>query len=64
MITAHLASFTEGWGVFNGKVLGAVLAQKQADGFVHPVAYASRSLNPHEKNYAISELETLALVGQ
>ena len=29
---------------------------------VHPVAYASRSLNPHEKNYAISELETLALV--
>ena len=46
----------------SGEGLGAVLAQKQADGFVHPVAYASRSLNPHEKNYAISELETLALV--
>ena len=26
------------------------------------MAYASRSLNPHEKNYTISELETLALV--
>ena len=46
----------------SGEGLGAVLAQKQADGCVHPVAYASRSLNPHEKNYAISELETLALV--
>ena len=46
----------------SGEGLGAVLAQKQTDGFVHPVAYASRSLNPHEKNYAISELETLALV--
>ena len=42
--------------------LGAVLAQKQADGLVNPVAYASRSLNPHEKSYAILELETLALV--
>ena len=46
----------------SGEGLGAVLAQKQADGLIHPVAYASRSLNPHEKSYAISELETLALV--
>ena len=46
----------------SGEGLGAVLALKQTDGFVHPVAYASRSLNPHEKNYAISELETLTLV--
>ena len=42
--------------------IGAVLAQKQQDGYVHPVAYASRTLNPHERNYAITELETLALV--
>ena len=42
--------------------IGAVLAQKQKDGYVHPVAYASRTLNPHERNYAITELETLALV--
>ena len=42
--------------------IGAVLVQKQQDGYVHPVAYASRTLNLHEHNYAITELETLALV--
>ena len=41
---------------------GAVLAQKKEDGQVHPIAYASRSLQPHEKNYVITELETLELV--
>ena len=42
--------------------LGAVLAQMQPDGTLHPVAYASRSLQPAERNYGISELETLGLV--
>ena len=42
--------------------LGAVLSQKQPDERFHPIAYASRSLQPHEKNYAISELGTLGLV--
>lgn len=42
--------------------LGAVLSQKQANGRLHPVAYASRALNPAEKNYCITELETLAVV--
>ena len=42
--------------------LGAVLAQTGDDGCVHPIAYASRSLSSHERNYAITELETLALV--
>ena len=46
----------------SGIELGAVLSQKQDDGHLHPIAYASRSLNPHEKNYCISELETLGLV--
>lgn len=42
--------------------LGAVLSQTQDDGTVHPIAYASRSVDKHEKNYGISELETLGLV--
>ncbi len=42
--------------------LGAVLSQEQDDGTIHPVAYASRSVDKHERNYGISELETLGLV--
>ena len=42
--------------------LGAILAQTGDDGGVHPIAYASRSLSNHKRNYAITELETLALV--
>ena len=42
--------------------LVAILAQKQGDGQVHPVAYASRTLNPQEKNYGITEMETLAVI--
>ena len=42
--------------------LGAVLSQKQMDQKLHPVAYASRALNPTEKNYSVTELETLAVV--
>ena len=29
--------------------LGAVLSQRQADGIARPIAYASRSLDVHEK---------------
>ena len=42
--------------------LGAVLSQKQEDGKSHPVAYASRALSAPERNYSITELETLAVV--
>lgn len=42
--------------------IGAVISQYQEDGLVHPVAYASRSLNPAERNCSITELETLAVV--
>ena len=44
------------------KGLGAVLSQKQEDGRFHPVAYASRALSSQEKNYGITDLETLAVV--
>jgi len=42
--------------------LGAVLSQKQPDGLLHPVAYATCSLSPAERNYGVSKLETLAVV--
>ena len=40
--------------------LGAVLSQEQ-DGKVRPIAYASRSLHPAEKNYSSMKLEFLAM---
>ena len=42
--------------------LGAVLSQVQEDGLPHPVAYGSRATSPSEKNYGITDLETLAVV--
>ena len=41
--------------------LGVVLLQKQADRWYHPIAYGSRALTPHEKNYHSTKLEFLAL---
>ena len=41
--------------------LGAVLSQKQEDGLFHLVAYGSRVLTTHEKNYHSMKLEFLAL---
>ena len=42
--------------------LGAVLSQRQEDSKLHRIVYASRALNRSEKNYSITELETLAVV--
>ena len=42
--------------------IGAVLSQKQDDGRLHPVAFASRGLSAAEQNYSITDLETLAVV--
>ena len=41
--------------------LGAVLSQKQEDGWFHLVAYGSQALTTHEKNYHSMKLEFLAL---
>lgn len=42
--------------------LGAVLSQEQPDGNQRPISYGSRSLQPHEQNYGITELEALGVV--
>ena len=41
--------------------LGEVLLQKQADGWYHPIAYGSRALMSHEKNYHSTKLKFLVL---
>ena len=46
----------------SGKGLGAILAQKQPDGFTRPIAYGSRTLQQHERKYSATELETLGIV--
>ena len=46
----------------SGSGLGAVLSQQQDDGSVRLIAFASRSLQPHEKNYGVTELEALGVV--
>lgn len=42
--------------------IGAVLSQNDSMNRDHPVAFASRTLKAAEKNYAVTELETLAVV--
>ncbi|GBO34077.1 Transposon Ty3-G Gag-Pol polyprotein [Araneus ventricosus] len=44
------------------KSVGAVLKQPDASDVLHPIAYHSRTLRDYEKNYAITELECLAIV--
>lgn len=46
----------------SGVRLGVILSQLQPDSKLHPIVYASRSLDSSECNYGISELETLAVV--
>lgn len=45
-----------------GHGIGAVLSQKQPDGTERVLAYGSRALHCHERNYYATRLEMLALV--
>ena len=45
----------------SGKGLGAVLSQKQSDGWYHPIAYASRIMTETEQRYHSNKQEFLAL---
>ena len=45
----------------SGLGLGAVLTQEQEDGTVRLIAYASQTLQPHERNYGSTELEALGV---
>ena len=46
----------------SGVGLGAVLSQLQPDETIQPITFAGRTLQSHERNYGISELEALAVV--
>lgn len=42
--------------------LGAVLAQKQDNGSVKPIAFASGTLQAHEHNYGVTKMEASSVV--
>ena len=44
------------------KGIGAVLSQLSTDGIEHPLAYYSRTLNKHERNYSITRKVLLAAI--
>ena len=46
----------------SSKRLGATLCQKQKDGHLKPIRFASRILSHFEKKYAINELKLMAAV--
>ena len=49
--------FTKGFVLHtgaSGEGLGAILEQEQEDGQLHPVAYASRTINKHKKQHGIT----------
>lgn len=42
--------------------IGSVLSQLDKNKIEHPVAYTSKTLNKHERNYIVTELKCLAVL--
>lgn len=42
--------------------MGAVLMQMDDDEHLHPIAFASKLLNPAQRNYSVTDRECLAMV--
>jgi hypothetical protein len=63
-----LAPFNQNWSIqihTDASKIGIGAVLMQAETLTHqpnPIAYASRILNKHEKNYSITELEGLAVI--
>ena len=60
--SAEAGSFILDTDASQYQAIRAVLSQQQQDGTERVIAYGSRSLNEHEKNYCKTRLEMLALV--
>ncbi|QRV83866.1 Retrotransposable element Tf2 protein [Ceratobasidium sp. AG-Ba] len=46
----------------SGIAIGAILSQRGEDGYLHPVAYLSKSYNDAQRNYDTANKELLAIV--
>lgn len=46
----------------SGVAMGAILSQKQDDGYMHPVTFMSKSFNTVELNYDTYNKELLAII--
>ena len=55
----HQTVFVRDWCIQGG--IGGSAVKKQADRWYHPIAYGTRALTPHKKNYHLTKLEFLAL---
>ena len=68
-MTAPILAFTDYTKLFlletdlSKEGLAAVLSQKQADGWYHPIAYGSRALTPYKKSFTQLSLSFSVEVG-